>query len=335
MLRLARATYAEMALAGITIVGEFHYLHHGPGGVPYADPNEMGRALVAAAAEAGIRIVLLDACYLRRRQRAVSRRERRGVGASACRALDDARRRGDPQRPRGRPGERRASSPPGRPSAARRCTRTSPSSRPRTRRRARRTARADGAPRRGRRAEPSASRRSTRRTRRRRDIALLGGAGATVCLCPTTERDLADGIGPARALADAGARLALGSDSHAVIDLLEEARARRARRAPGLAASAGATAPAELLRRGDGGRLREPRRRRRRADRARRARRPHDDRAGLRRASPACRRAARVVLRDRRRRARTSWSAGAGSSATARTSSIDVAARSCARRWRG
>ena len=57
------------------------------------------------------------------------------------------------------------------------------------------------------------------------DIALLGGAGATVCLCPTTERDLADGIGPARALADAGARLALGSDSHAVIDLLEEARA--------------------------------------------------------------------------------------------------------------
>jgi cytosine/adenosine deaminase-related metal-dependent hydrolase len=44
-------------------------------------------------------------------------------------------------------------------------------------------------------------------------------------LCPTTERDLADGIGPARELADAGASLALGSDSHAVIDQFEEARA--------------------------------------------------------------------------------------------------------------
>ena len=56
-------------------------------------------------------------------------------------------------------------------------------------------------------------------------MALLGGVGATCCLCPTTERDLADGIGPARRLREAGARLALGSDSQAVIDPLEEARA--------------------------------------------------------------------------------------------------------------
>lgn len=56
-------------------------------------------------------------------------------------------------------------------------------------------------------------------------MGLLGDAGASACFCPTTERDLADGIGPARALADAGARLALGSDQHAVVDLLEEARA--------------------------------------------------------------------------------------------------------------
>ena len=40
---LARAVYAEMALAGVTCVGEFHYLHHGPGGVAYQDPNEMSR----------------------------------------------------------------------------------------------------------------------------------------------------------------------------------------------------------------------------------------------------------------------------------------------------
>jgi cytosine/adenosine deaminase-related metal-dependent hydrolase len=44
-------------------------------------------------------------------------------------------------------------------------------------------------------------------------------------MCPTTERDLADGIGPARVLASGGAPLSLGSDSHAVIDIFEEARA--------------------------------------------------------------------------------------------------------------
>lgn len=44
-------------------------------------------------------------------------------------------------------------------------------------------------------------------------------------MCPTTERDLADGIGPARRLQRAGSPLSLGSDSHAVIDILEEARA--------------------------------------------------------------------------------------------------------------
>ena len=61
---LAKAVYGEMALAGITSVGEFHYLHHGPEGAPYADPNAMGHALIAAAREAGIRITLLDAVYL-------------------------------------------------------------------------------------------------------------------------------------------------------------------------------------------------------------------------------------------------------------------------------
>jgi cytosine/adenosine deaminase-related metal-dependent hydrolase len=57
------------------------------------------------------------------------------------------------------------------------------------------------------------------------DIAALGSSQTCICMCPTTERDLADGIGPARALADAGAPLALGSDSNAVVDLFEELRA--------------------------------------------------------------------------------------------------------------
>ena len=53
-----------MALAGVTCVGEFHYVHHRPDGRPYDDPNAMGAAVVAAAREAGLRITLLDTCYL-------------------------------------------------------------------------------------------------------------------------------------------------------------------------------------------------------------------------------------------------------------------------------
>jgi cytosine/adenosine deaminase-related metal-dependent hydrolase len=56
------------------------------------------------------------------------------------------------------------------------------------------------------------------------DVAVLAQSGTGACLCPTTERDLADGLGPARRLADAGVPLSLGSDSHAVIDVFEEAR---------------------------------------------------------------------------------------------------------------
>jgi formiminoglutamate deiminase len=57
-----------------------------------------------------------------------------------------------------------------------------------------------------------------------RDVELLGGSQTTVCMCPVTEADLADGIGPAPALAASGCPLSLGSDGHSIIDLLEEAR---------------------------------------------------------------------------------------------------------------
>jgi cytosine/adenosine deaminase-related metal-dependent hydrolase len=56
------------------------------------------------------------------------------------------------------------------------------------------------------------------------DISLLGSAGVTVAVCPTTERWLADGIGPTGRLSRAGARLRIGSDSQAVIDPFEETR---------------------------------------------------------------------------------------------------------------
>jgi cytosine/adenosine deaminase-related metal-dependent hydrolase len=57
-----------------------------------------------------------------------------------------------------------------------------------------------------------------------RDIALLGDSGSAVCVCPLTEADLADGVGPAPALAEAGCALSLGTDGHSAIDLLAEAR---------------------------------------------------------------------------------------------------------------
>lgn len=63
-LALARAVYAEMALAGYTVVGEFHYVHHGRSGCRYDDPNAMGAVLAQAAAEVGIRLTLIDAAYL-------------------------------------------------------------------------------------------------------------------------------------------------------------------------------------------------------------------------------------------------------------------------------
>jgi formiminoglutamate deiminase len=57
------------------------------------------------------------------------------------------------------------------------------------------------------------------------DVSALGRSATSACFCPTTERDLGDGIGPSRALHEAGSRLTLGSDSQAVIDLFEEMRA--------------------------------------------------------------------------------------------------------------
>jgi formiminoglutamate deiminase len=56
------------------------------------------------------------------------------------------------------------------------------------------------------------------------DVATLGETAASVCLCPTTERDLSDGVAPTAELVAAGVELCVGSDSHAVIDPFEETR---------------------------------------------------------------------------------------------------------------
>ena len=62
---VARMAFLEMLLSGTTTVGEFHYLHTAPGGRPYDDPNLLSKQIIAAAQSVGIRIVLLRSAYLR------------------------------------------------------------------------------------------------------------------------------------------------------------------------------------------------------------------------------------------------------------------------------
>ncbi|MGN6600075.1 MAG: formimidoylglutamate deiminase [Actinomycetes bacterium] len=237
---LARAVFAEMALAGVTTVGEFHYLHHQPDGTPYDDPNEMGEVLRQAAREAGIRLTLLDTCYLQggldpsaaggylplspeqRRfgdgrvegwaERFSQLREdettRVGAAIHSVRAVAAADLPTIVAAASGRPLHVHLSEQPAENDACLDVHGVTPT----------RLLAEAGA------LGPSTTAvHATHLTAD--DIAVLGASHAYACFCPTTERDLADGIGPARALADAGARLCLGSDQHAVIDLLEEARA--------------------------------------------------------------------------------------------------------------
>jgi formiminoglutamate deiminase len=239
-LALARAVYAEMTLAGVTCVGEFHYLHHGPGGVPYADPNAMGRALLQAAAEAGLRISLLDTCYLSG-----------GLGPDgSLLPLAGPQLRfgdGDSDRWAGRvtdlgPDHDGAcvgaaihsvrAVPPGQMAgvvgwARQRASPLHAHLSEQVAENAACQAAYGGTPAQvlqqaGALGPRSSLVHATHLTAA--DIGLLGGSRSYACFCPTTEADLADGIGPASALAAAGSPLTLGSDSHAVIDLLEEAR---------------------------------------------------------------------------------------------------------------
>jgi formiminoglutamate deiminase len=233
-LALARATYAEMALAGVTTVGEFHYLHHGADGTPYGDPNAMGRALIQAAAEAGIRITLIDACYLhggidRAPEGAqvrfsdgtveawVERVDALADGSARVGAAIHSIRAVDPDSARvvaqwahdgGRPLHAHVSEQPAENEACVEAYGATPTA-----------VLADA----GALGAGFTAVHATHLTET--DAGLLGGAGACCCICPTTERDLADGIGAMRQLVDAGASLSLGSDSHAVIDMFEEARA--------------------------------------------------------------------------------------------------------------
>lgn len=273
--RLARATFAEMAACGYTSVGEFHYLHHGPGGRPYAEANAMGLAVVRAARDVGMRIALLDTAYLaggfgvgvegvqerfsdgsagRWAERfaalvehpdladlaadrdsvpssspgsqgsdpdeadepptwAPDKVSQVGAGTVVGAAIHSVRAVPAPalgviaDAARGRPLHAHVSEQPAENEACLAAHAVTPTS----------LLVANGVL-----GELTTLVHATHLTRA--DIDAIGAAGTFVSLCPTTEADLGDGIGPASALAAAGARITFGSDSQAVIDPFTELR---------------------------------------------------------------------------------------------------------------
>ncbi|GAB2664861.1 formimidoylglutamate deiminase [Saccharopolyspora gloriosae] len=234
--RLATAVYTEMALAGITCVGEFHYLHHPPGGGRYDDPNEMSAALAQAAHDAGIRLTLLDTCYLTSGfdtpvegvQQRFSDGDARAWADRADRfTVDCARVRlgAAVHSVRAVPAEQIADVAAwahryGTPlhvhlSEQRKENEACLAAHGRTPARLLADAGALGA--------NTTAVHATHLTDD--DLRLLGGSGTGTCLCPTTEADLGDGIGPALQLDAAGSPLSLGSDGHSTIDVLAEAHA--------------------------------------------------------------------------------------------------------------
>ncbi len=236
--RLARATYAEMRLAGFGAVGEFHYLHHGPGGIPYREADAMAEGLIAAARETGLKLCLLDACYLRSgfagdepspaqrrfidadavawRQRVTALAARHagepdvviGAAIHSVRAVDEGSLALVAGALPEAPLHVHVSEQPAENEDCLAATGRTPVKllddagvwRPGT-----------------------TAVHATHLTAD--DVEILGSSGCFVCFCPTTEAELADGIGPSVALRQAGARITLGSDSQAVIDGFAEARA--------------------------------------------------------------------------------------------------------------
>lgn len=242
---VATAVYAEMVTAGWTSVAEFHYVHHRPDGTPYGPPDgvphAMERALARAASVTGIRLTLLDTCYLAggvgiplseeqsrfgdgsiggwldrfdRLRRAIASEfdaQQVTVGAALhsvravpAAALAVVSAELDPSVPL----HMHVSEQPAENEQCLRATGLTPVG----------LLHENGL------LTPRFS--AVHATHlSAEDIDMLGAARATVVMCPTTEADLGDGIGPARALSDAGAVIALGTDQHAVVDPLLEARA--------------------------------------------------------------------------------------------------------------
>ena len=232
---LAAMTFAEMALSGITGVGEFHYIHHQQDGTRYANPNEMGLAMVAASQRAGIRMALLDVAYLhagldKPEPLAEQKRFSDGTIDSWLDRVDALGEGGDRWTVGMAPHSVRAVHPseleevvanrhgkvvhvhvseqPAENAACIAATGKTPTQ-----------VLSDA----GMLGRHFTAVHATHLTAT--DISLLCSSHSGVCMCPTTERDLADGVGPASSLSAGGAVLSIGTDSNAFIDMFEEARA--------------------------------------------------------------------------------------------------------------
>ena len=252
----SRMAFLEMALGGITTVGEFHYLHRTPEGTEYEDPNMLAKQVVRAAQDVGVRIALLRVAYARaghlkepdsRQLRFIepdadtyarntesliadlarsqsnedagldvdaspdgaTKRAWVGVAPHSVRAVpvEYLRHLRDFADARSLPVHMHVAEQPAEVSACMEETGRTPVA-----------LLAD---------EGVLSSRFTGVHAvhvTAEEIERLRDARACVCACPTTERNLGDGVVPADALFDAGVPLALGTDSHAQIDLLEDAR---------------------------------------------------------------------------------------------------------------
>lgn len=235
---VARVAFAELRAAGVLSVGEFHYVHHGPDGTPYADRTAMADAVIAAAKAEGLRITLLRAVYHRAGPgRPPEGAQRRFADPSPDAALADVeallrRYGGDPDVRVGLAPHSVRAVPPDwlRELAA--------------------YADAHELPLHAHVAEqPAEVEACLAETGRRplelladcgalgprfvavhathlapHEARLLGEAGAFACLAPTTERDLGDGLPDVGALRRAGVRLCTGVDSHVLSDPFEDMR---------------------------------------------------------------------------------------------------------------
>ncbi len=231
----SRQAFLEMALAGITSVGEFHYLHRDPTGVSYADPNELAKQVIRAARDVGLRIVLLRVAYQRGAYRTAPNPAQRrfvdpspGVFLSAVNALREDTREQSAVSVGIAPHSLRA---------------VSKEWLEEIRRQWKGVVHMHVA-------EQLQEVKACLEEHQKRpvelldDIGLLGSdftavhavhlnrdeiaelglSGASVCACPTTERNLGDGVVQADLLTEAEVPICVGSDSQAQVDLLAEAR---------------------------------------------------------------------------------------------------------------
>ena len=238
----ARMAFLEMALSGITTVGEFHYVHHGPGGEPYADRNLLALEVLRAAEEVGLRIALLRTAYVRAGwQQPADPGQARFITPRVQDFIADTE-------------ALRCAIPgicrPGRAwlGIAPHSIRAVPLD---YLREAASFASASDLPLHMHVAEQPAEIEAGLAEYGLRPVALLheygildsrftaihaihitgeeigylAGSRATVCACPTTERNLGDGTSPADELLSGGVSICFGSDSNVQIDLLEDARA--------------------------------------------------------------------------------------------------------------